>query len=102
MAASGEAPNVGFIVNALAYAYLVGVLLGVPAYLLTSGTNLRPPYGRTLVGALIGLLPAGLLSQITTHVWFLVEIVAASSIGGLVFGLIAGRNLTHAWSGRNA
>jgi len=94
MAVSRTPLSVGFVLNALVYAYIFAGVLGVPAYFLTSSRNLRAPYGHALIGALIGSVPAGLLYYFTTQLSFIVAIVLASAAGGLVFGLIAGRNLT--------
>ena len=93
MSGAHEPLNAAFCFSALVYAYLVAGVLVVPAYILTSSQNLRAPYGNALVGALAGLVPAGLLYVVTTQVFFVVSIVVASAFGGLVFGLIAGRHL---------
>jgi hypothetical protein len=94
MLSAHEPLNAAFCFSALVYAYLVAGVLVVPAYVLTSSQNLHAPYGNALLGALVGLVPAGLLYIVTTQVFFVVAIVVASAFGGLVFGLIAGRNLT--------
>jgi hypothetical protein len=93
MLASREPLSVAFLLSALVYAYIVTGILGVPVYVLTSSRNLHAPYGNALIGALVGLVPAGLLYFVTTQLFFIFAIVLASAVGGLVFGLIAGRNL---------
>ena len=94
MWASREPLSVAFLVSALVYAYIVAGVLVVPADVLASSRNLPAPYGNALIGALAGLVPAGLLYYVTTRLFFVLAIVVASAFGGLVFGLIAGRNLT--------
>jgi hypothetical protein len=100
MWASREPLSVAFLVGALAYAYIVAGILVVPADVLTSSWNLDAPYGNALIGALAGLVPAGLLYLVTTQLFFVLAIVASSAFGGLVFGLIAGRHITTIRGGR--
>jgi hypothetical protein len=94
MWASRAPLSVAFLASALVYAYIVAGVLIVPAEVLTSSRNLRAPYGNALIGAVAGLVPATLLYFVTTQLVFTLAIVVASAFGGLVFGLIAGRNLT--------
>ena len=94
MWASREPLSVAFLVSALVYAYIVAGVLVVPAGVLNSSRNLRPPYGNALIGALAGLVPAGLLYFVTTRLSLMLAIVVASAFGGLVFRLIAGRRST--------
>jgi hypothetical protein len=93
MRASREPLSVAFFVSALVYAYIVAGVLVVPADTLISSRSLRAPYGNALIGALAGLVPAGLLYVVTAQIFLMLAIVMASAFGGLVFGLIAGRNL---------
>ena len=94
MLASREPLTLAFLFIALVYAYIVTGLLGVPVYTLISPRDLHAPYGNALIGALVGLVPAAVLYLVTTRLYFIIEIVMASAFGGLVFGLIAGRDLT--------
>jgi len=94
MLASREPLSVAFLFSALIYAYIVTGALGVPVFVLSSSRNLRAPYGNALIGALGGLVPAGLLYFVTTRLLFILAIVVASAFGGLLFGLIAARHLT--------
>ena len=94
MWAAREPLSVAFLVSALVYAYIVAGVLVVPADVLTSSWNLPAPYGNALIGALAGLVPAGLLYFVTTRLVFMLAIVVASAFGGLVFRLIARRDLT--------
>jgi FtsH-binding integral membrane protein len=102
LAVSGQVPNPAFTFSVLWYAYITAGIFGVPAYFLTSSRNLHAPYGHALIGALIGVVPAGLLSRFTTHSSFIIGIVVASAAAGLVFGLIARRNLTIVGGDREA
>lgn len=90
MLASSQPPSLAFLFSALVYAYLVAAVLIVPLDVLTSA-NFHAPYSNGLIGAVVGLVPAGLLYLVTTQLSFMLSIVAASAFGGLVFGLIAGR-----------
>ena len=87
-------PNVGFMISVLLVAYGAVVVLGVPAFLMTASMNLHAPYGHSLVGALIGLVPAGFFALLAARWQFTLGTILASSVAGLAFGLIAGRNLT--------
>jgi hypothetical protein len=102
MSVSREPLSIAFLVSALVYAYIIGWVLVGPADALLSSLNLRAPYGNALIGALAGLVPAAVFYLVTTQLFLTVAIVVASAFGGLVFGFIAGRNLTFVGGGRES
>jgi hypothetical protein len=94
MSAAREPLSVAFLFSGLAYAYIVAGVLVVPASFLISARNLHAAYGNAVIGGAVGLVPGALLYFATTELSFVLAIVVASAFGGLVFGLIAGRDLT--------
>ena len=91
VAVTSGAPPIGFTLNVGVIAFGVAAILGVPAYLLTRSWRLKSMLSVGLVGAVVGLLPAVLLAQVSRDLQLPLITVFSSAVAGAVFSVIAGR-----------
>jgi hypothetical protein len=84
IAATSEAPPIGFVVVVGVLAFAVSYALGIPAYLLSRSWHVESPVAYVSIGAFVGAIPAvALLVGMPESPVFAAASVTAGAVAGL-------------------